>query len=197
MREIIFKNTGPRLVFSSAGRLKQLRTGSDSYCEHNDAAEQLASKVCEGFSAGPAISDMYRISKPQLLEFVALPENESGVVEAVLGANLPGGHAFTASELPSVGAPSVLRALETFHDDVAAALAWGNFAIRVRGSAKAKALAQFHAAILAGDVVVVPCERNHYNCSGVALVNLKELTDDERVLLETDTQAFLQLSFGK
>jgi hypothetical protein len=44
-------------------------------------------------------------------------------------------------------------------------------------------------------VVPSPGSRNHWKCSGVALVNLKELTDAERAMFNTDTQAFLDLSF--
>lgn len=197
MREIIFKDSGPKLIFSSTGQLKQLRTGTDSFAEHNDASELLSQKVCAGLSAnGRAIADRYRITKAELIEFATLPHSEGGIAQAVMGMCQPGGHPFTTYEARRMDDASVLSTLRTFHQDVAASLAWGNFAIRVRGVEKVAALAQFHAAVLAGDVVVVPNSMSHYNSHGVALVNLKELTAEERTLLEKDPDDYLKSSFS-
>lgn len=195
MREIIFKKSGPRLVFSSSGQLKQLRTGSDSFAEHNDASEQLAPKLCPGYMGGPAPSEMYRVTKKELVQFVRLPADELGPVEAVLGVNVAGGHPFASPHELPVNHPSILRFLRTFHDDVAAALGYGNFAIRVRGADKVEALARFYEAILAGDVALIPSERNHYETPGVALVNLKELTESELLELNRSPQKFLEATF--
>lgn len=197
MREIIFKNSGPRLVFSSSGQLKQLRTGTDSYAEHNQACELLAPKVCAGARAGTAVTDMYRITRGEVVDFFTLPREEGGTAEAVFGVNQPGGHMFVPSEPRALDSPSALKySLSTFHDDVAAAVGWGNFAIRVRGIEKVAALAQFHAAVLAGNVVLVPSTNSHFNSHGVALVNLNELTPEERSLLEQDRDLFLKTSFA-
>jgi hypothetical protein len=197
MREIIFEDSGPRLVFSGSGQLKQLRTGTDSFAEHNDACELLARKVCQGFNASYALTDMYRVTRGRRFEFITLPVGDDGTAEAVFGVNQPGGHMFTPSEPRPVSDPSFLKySLSNFHGDVAAALGWGNFAIRVRGADKVAALAQFHAAVLAGDVVVVPSTNSHFNSHGVALVNLKELTAEERSLLEKDRDLFLKTSFS-
>jgi hypothetical protein len=196
MREIIIKSSGPRLIFSDAGRLKLLRTGSDSFAEHNDATEQLARKVCPLFLEVQPTTERFRIAKTESVHFVMLPVVDGGPVEAVLGVNTPGGW-FTPSETQPLDHASVLYSLKTFHDDVAAALAWGNFAIRVRGADKVEALAQFYESVLAGDVAVAPSERNHYQCQGVALVDLKELSRDERFELNRNSDTFLEAIFGR
>lgn len=196
MREIILKDSGPRLIFTSAGRLKLLRTGSDSFAEHNDASEELARRVCPAFREALPVADRFRITRTEAVQFARLPAAEGSAVEAVLGVHAPGGW-FTSSEPKPVDHPSVLQALKTFHDNVAAALAYGNFAIRVRGAEKVEALAQLYDVVLAGDVAVVPSNRNHYRCQGVALVNLKEISSNERLELNSNPDAFLEAVFGR
>jgi len=195
MREIIFKDSGPRLVFSSTGNLKLVRTGHDGYAEHNNATELVGRKICATLKGGNAISDMYRIAEPELVGFVTLPA-DTGAVEAVLGVHQPGGHMFTLSEAYPMDSSLVLSSLRSFHGDVAASVAWGNFAIGVRGAHAVQALTHLYAAIQAGDVVVVPCVRSQRDVHGVVLANLKEFTDEERALLDTEPDLFLKQSFS-
>jgi len=195
MRQIMFKDTGPRLVFSSTGEIKMLRTGSDGFAEHNDASAQLALKLCSIPRAGATIADRFRITKPLLMQFVTLEVAEGAEPEAVLGANLPGGHWFTGTEKHGLDHSSVLSALQQFHDDVAAALAWGNFAIRVRGAENVAALAGFCAAIHTEDVIIAPIPSNSLDCHGIALVNLKLLAPEELEQLEANANKYLTASF--
>lgn len=196
MREIIFKDSGPKLVFSANGKLKQLRTGTDSFAEHNDACEILARKICAERPASRAVADMYRIAKGELVEFVMLPVGADGTIEAVLGVIQPGGHVFTPSIKRPVDDPSVLSSLKNYHGDVAASLAWGNFAIRVRSVDNVKALAHFYAAVVVGDVAIVPNTTSHYNSHGVVLVDVAALSAEERQMLETDPDLYLKTSFA-
>jgi hypothetical protein len=195
MREIIFSDSGPRLVFSDTGNLKLLRTGHDGYAEHNDATELVARKICAGLKSGDAITDKYRIAQPALVGFVTLPAG-TGTVEAVLGVHQPGGHMFTLSEARPMDSSTVLASLRSFHGDVAASVAWGNFAIGVRGAKAVQALTQLYAAIQTGDVVVVPGVRSQRSVHGIVLANLKELTEEDRALLNAEPDIFLKQSFS-
>lgn len=195
MREIIFKDSGPCLVFSSTGNLKLVRTGHDGYAEHNVATEQVVRKLCENFSASGAIIDRFRISKPELVGFITMPAG-TGAVEAVLGVHQPGEHVFGPREALPLDSPRVLSSLRTFHGDVAASVAWGNFAIGVRGATAVEALTRLYAAIHVGDVVIVPSMGSQRETHGVVLASLKELTDEERGQLNAEPDMFLKHSFS-
>jgi hypothetical protein len=195
MREIIFNDSGPRLVFSSTGNLKLVRTGHDGYAEHNNATAMLGRKICAGPGDGRTIADIYRIAHPELVGFVTLPTDTEGV-EAVLGVHQPGGHMFALSEAHPMDSSLVLSSLRSFHGDVAASMAWGNFAIGVRGERAVQALTQLYSAIQAGDVALVPSLRSQNGVHGIVLANLTELTDEERIQLNTEPDIFLKQSFS-
>ena len=195
MRELIFEPIWARLVYSCAGRLKLLHTGTDGYAEHNNAAELLAPKICAGFTAATSVTEAYRVSKVDLVQFFTLPGENGEPVEAVLGVNEPGGHMFTGSRKHPLNHPTVLKELCSYRDDVAVAVAWGNFAIRVRGAEAVAALAHFHKELLAGHVVLVHGAR--VQREGITLVNLMELSQAERDQLDADIDAYLKASLKR
>lgn len=184
MREIC--SSHPRLVYSANGALKLVRTGTDHACEHNHGPFQLAPVLRAGhFPENATLLDKCRVAKPELVEFHRLPVETGLDEEAILGVNLVCGRPALPSELPSLTHPQTLSSLRYFHDGVASALTDGNFAIRVRGAAKVEALAQFHQEMIAGNVALLP---DSWNITGVAFVNVKELSPSERDLFEKDTQ---------
>jgi len=195
MREILFASSGPKLVFSAAGQIKLLRTGTDGYHEHNSANELLALPVCDVDSAGfTSRMDRYRVRKSELVQFAVLPGESGGEVEAVIGVNEAGGHAFVSAHPSPIAHPDTLRRLTTYHRGIAAALAYGNFAVRVRGEQYVAALTQLYESCIAGNVAVVPAMAYHAD-DGVVLVGLNEFTVDELALLEKDPRQFLRTSF--
>lgn len=195
MREIIFKDSGPRLIYSGTGAVKLVRTGHDGYAEHNAATEHVVPKICENYSASGVIIDRFRLTKPELVGFITLPAG-TGAVEAVLGMHQPGEHVFGPREALPLDSPRVLSSLRTFHGDVAASVAWGNFAIGVRGATAVQALTRLYAAVHAGDVVIVPSMGSQREIHGVILANLKELTNEERAQLNAEPDMFLKQSFS-
>jgi hypothetical protein len=187
MRRIIFPNTGPRFVLNAEGFFRQLSTGSDSFCEHNMPENHLNRWVCSrppirGRAPTEAeIFESLRITHGELFQFVQLPDNEDGQPEALLGY----------AKGRDIATPAVLRELRFEKSDIAAALASGHFAIRVRGEALVQALAEFHQAIQAGHVAIAPGSHldpyyPYGHTEGLVLVNLKTLSDEERTKLTKD-----------
>jgi len=191
MREVRLEQWGPRLVFSPTGQLQMLRTGADGCAEHNDPAEYLLPKLCPG-APSSEIMAVNPITQGHLLEYAGLPHNSASQPEAVMGYNGPPGPWFNGTESKPIDHRYVLSSLTEFQGDVASAVAWGNFAIRVRGAANVEALAEFHAAVLAGNAALVTGARYKGNPHGVALINMKTLSIEELAALKSDVQGFLR-----
>jgi hypothetical protein len=194
MREVIFESTGPRFLFAEDGQLKQICTGDDSYQEHKRATSFLAPHVClrpgrpeEGALDAIAELRRYQVVTSAPIEFSRLPTNDAGQAEAIFGYRQPKrcwqGRVISPC---SVTEPKVLRTMQRIPGDIAAMLAYGNFAIRVRGQKLVETLAQFYEAIAAGQVVLAPGSHLMRGAGGVVLVNLDTLSADELGQLARD-----------
>lgn len=140
-----------------------------------------------GVQASPLTA--HRITNPHLLQFHHLPKGPGGRPEAVFGFNGAHGPVEQSDQQLPLTASHILFNLEIFHDDVAAALGYGNFAIRVRGTRLVKALLHFHQVAQAGDVALASYESE--GSQGVALVNLKLLSSAEHQQLDKRPHDFL------
>lgn len=194
MREIIFESSGPRFLFAEDGRLQQICTGNDSCHEHKRASSFLALRVClrpgrPEVGALDAIAELnrYQVSASAPIEFLRLPTNDAGQPEAIFGYREPKHREQGRMMSPcSVTEPEVLRTMQRNSGDIAAMLAYGNFAIRVRGQKLVDALAQFHEAIAAEQVVLAPGSRLMRGADGVVLVNRAALSAAELAQLAHD-----------
>lgn len=198
MRSIYSSSTGPRFVLSEDGFFKELSTGTDSYAEHNCPEHhlefQLLSRIrYEGEK--PTEQDVFeglRITQGEKIQFRELAPDELNRPQAVLGfiknESRPG---FIAAER-SVDDEQTLKALAfgIYGDqDIAAALAYGNFAIKVRGEQLVLALARFYEAIKAGTVHLAPGSRlqSRYGWSyGLTMVDTAVLSPEERAQMPRD-----------
>lgn len=199
MRLIRMSSSGPKFVFSDTGQLKVIRTGSDGYAEHKNAADYLCRRRNTGLfpKQGDSPVESGRIIHGEHLQFKKLPVNPESPPEALFGYYGPRGFGYwrNESEQSPIDAPSVLSELKgRERDDIAAAVAYGNFVFRVRGLGNVEALAQFYEAILAGDVVLASCR--YFENFGIALINTSLLTQAESKSLQDDPDEFLRTAFN-
>jgi len=195
MRRIYSDTTGPRFVLSEDGFFKELSTGTDSYAEHNCPEHhlefQLLSRIrYEGEKPTEReIFEGLRIAHGEKVQFRELEADEQGRPQAVMGfikkEDRPG---FISAER-SVDDEQTQRELlyGMYGDqDIAAALAYGNFAIKVRGEQLVRALKHFYGAIQAGTVYLASGSRlkSKYGRElGLTMVDMALLTDEERQLM--------------
>jgi hypothetical protein len=191
MRRIFSDSTGPRVVLSEDGFFKELSTGTDSYAEHNCPEHhlefQLLSRIrYEGEK--PTDNDIFeglRIAHGDKVQFRELGPDAKGLPQAVLGFIKHEERPGFISAKRSVDDERTLKELSAIYDDkdITAALAYGNFAIKVRGEQLVRALKHFYDAIQAGTVYLASGSRLNSKYGrefGLTMVNMAVLTDEER-----------------
>jgi hypothetical protein len=195
MKRITYKDSGPKFLFSTTGELKLLRTGSDTFEGQKNASDYLVPRLCTVDSVELKSSPLtaHRITKADLLQFHHLPKGPGGRPEAVFGFNGANGPVERSGQQTPLTEGHVLFNLEIFYNDIAAALEYGNFAIRVRGKRLVQALSNFHQAALAGDIALASYKSE--GAQGVAFVNLTLLTPDEHQKLDKNPHDFLWNTF--
>jgi hypothetical protein len=189
MRRIYNTSLGPRFLLSEEGFFRELSTGTDSFAEHNCPEHylefQLFSRIRHE-AEKPTDAEIFeglRIAHGEKVQYHELAVDEMNRPQAVLGfiksEQRPG---FLTAER-RVDDERTQKELIFRDQDIAAALAYGDFAIKVRGEQLVLALKHFYEAIQAGTVYAAPGSRlkSQYGWSfGLTMVNMAILSPEER-----------------
>lgn len=192
MRRIYSSSTGPRFVLSEDGFFKELSTGTDSYAEQNCPEHYLEFQLLSRSRyAGEKLTEQeifegLRIAHGDKIQFCELAADEMNRPQAVLGfikqEQRPG---FITAERRVDDERTLNELFYGAYDDqeIAAALAYGNFAIKVRGEQLVRALKHFYDAIQAGTVYLASGSRlksQYGRIYGLTMVDMAVLSDGER-----------------
>lgn len=186
-----FVRSGPRFVLSENGFFKELSTGNDGSHEHNfpeSHLSQLLSAVSRkgGEPTEHELFESLRITQSENVQFHELGADEQNRPQAVLGYFKKRSYPGVIVEEPSVASEEFLNKLK-FRDydeqDIVSALAYGDFAVMVRGEQLVRALKHFYKAVQAGTVYLAPGSRlkSQYGwSSGLTMVDMAVLSEEER-----------------
>ena len=191
----MIRGTYARVLLADDGRLISLATGSDATTEHEGGYEPLLRKLCHQHrNEAQVLQDLREgkaVTYPSLLEqkrIVKFPPDlkiqgaqAGGVAEAILSAGCQDPLVY-ASEL------TLYKHANIGDPDVAGAWCESAFALRVRGRRYVAALEGFYRQILAGRVFFGGrfFSREHFNPSGVVLVDGGFLNEDDRSILKEE-----------
>lgn len=166
---------GPQLSIDSQGVLTRISPGTDSYYEHKYPHHYLVPNLCVPATLENGLPDYKgellesrRIVFSEGFQFLRCPIQHDAEPQAIFG--------YHASA--SFGDSSVLREFKYCTKAVSAALAYGNFAIKVTGEEEIRALQSFYDATHRGQVTFVNALMGHAAVS-LVLVRLDTLPADE------------------